>query len=220
MPINVRDILLPFATDMGSAKIHRLDWLKENDVLLHMSITKVTGVIYDDGNHSISVPSWSYNSTASVNEGAADFPSTGLVVRKDQMVRVDWHNDVDKNDAESPVDEVSIEYNDGDNLVPQNTLGTNNAEINAHKAQARFVTHLHGGRVAPSYDGWPESVAGPNKLCATAMKTKSVPPCTGFMITQCILLQVMFLQAWQRHTLFVTPRNIASICLVRMMSWC
>lgn len=172
MPINVRDILLPFATDMGSAKIHRLDWLKENDVLLHMSITKVTGVIYDDGNHSISVPSWSYNSTASVNEGAADFPSTGLVVRKDQMVRVDWHNDVDKNDAESPVDEVSIEYNDGDNLVPQNTLGTNNAEINAHKAQARFVTHLHGGRVAPSYDGWPESVAGPKQTLRDCYENK------------------------------------------------
>ncbi len=169
MDDDIRESLRPFATELGSAPIHRLDSLESDDVLLHMSITRVTGTIYDDGDHRLTVPAWTYSTQAAYREGHAGFPSTGLVVRRNQTVRVDWHNDTTGADSdESPIDEVVVPYaaddttTDSVRQVPQNMLGLNGIAAK-HKPKARFITHLHGGRVAPSSDGWPESMSMPGQ---------------------------------------------------------
>ena len=157
MSDDIRTVLKPFATALGAPSIHRLDYLDSDDILLRMSIAQAEAVLYDDRIRQVRAPVWTYKTSASA---IATYPATGIAVRRGQKLQVEWSNDVPAG-AKTPIDEAVVPYAEPD-PIPQNMLGLNGATP-AAKVDPLFVTHLHGGRTAPNYDGWPESMMAPGQ---------------------------------------------------------
>jgi len=146
----ITDTIKPFVTPFKAPELLDL----RDRVARSIKIQSGVATIYDDVNNSITVPIWAY-------EG--QFPGPSLLMNKDQQIDITWVNAVDADDAKLPCLAVEVDGNITDNS--QNVLGL---EIGYEKTlgdgcKPHFTTHLHGGKIPPASDGWPESMLLPGQ---------------------------------------------------------
>ena len=159
--MSIRDTIFPFSTPLPNIPAKDMQGQPDN-ALTRISIVEKTARIYDDGTSQIDVPVWSYQGTGGENNIMA---GPAIQVTSGQILQVEWKNTLRKSDK-CPIDEVQIPYDETtDVTVPQNVLGAHGCKLEM-KPKANFVSHLHGGKTPPNYDGWPESMmmAGQSRL--------------------------------------------------------
>ncbi len=156
--MSIRDIIKPFSTILPNIPIKDMQGQPHN-ALSRISIIKKTARIYNDGSSQIDVPVWGYQDTWGHNNIMA---GPAIQVSSGKTLLVEWRNALRKS-SKCPVDEVHIPFDENiDVIVPQNTLGADGVKLEK-KPSGYFVTHLHGAKTAPNYDGWPESMMMPGQ---------------------------------------------------------
>ncbi|MFV1982723.1 MAG: multicopper oxidase family protein [Thiohalomonadales bacterium] len=153
----ITDTIKPFVTKL---KLPSTLTPKEHATI---SISQDNATIYkdEDSGHEITVPIWGFN---------GQYPGPTIETERDKTITINWVNNI-KEDERNPckADIVTFEGNANES-IPQNILEASSQDpliigdaSNGAEGKGFVVTHLHGGKVPPNYDGWPESMLLPKK---------------------------------------------------------
>ncbi|MDQ6997677.1 MAG: multicopper oxidase domain-containing protein [Mariprofundus sp.] len=174
----ITDVIHPFKTTLIEPKLLDLRSKSRKKIYIKSAIA----TIYDDGINSIDIPVWGY---AKRRNGKAKYLGPSIITSKDRTVDITWINALKGDDPaiNQKADRLlfpAIASNYTENIgaaIPQNRIGVEaDAEPTmGHHCQARFSTHLHGGKVATGSDGMPESMImpGQRELCRYENKQRA-----------------------------------------------
>ncbi|RLL52223.1 hypothetical protein D8Y20_07400 [Mariprofundus sp. EBB-1] len=174
----ITDVIHPFKTTLKEPKVLDLRSKSRKKIYIKSAIA----TIYDDGINCIDIPVWGY---AKRRNGKAKYLGPSIIVAKDKTIDITWINALKGDDPaiNQKADHLlfpAIASSYTENIgaaIPQNRIGVEaDAEPTmGHDCQARFSTHLHGGKVATGSDGMPESMImpGQRELCRYENKQRA-----------------------------------------------
>ncbi len=151
----ITDLIKPFVTKLKLPSIIS----PEEKATISISLDNAT--IYKDEatGHEITVPIWGFN---------GEYPGPIIETERDKTISINWVNNIKESET-NPCKADIVDYVEGDS-IPQNILESTTQEnpisgipSNGAEGQGFVVTHLHGGKTPPNYDGWPESMLLPKK---------------------------------------------------------
>jgi len=157
--MDIRTTLKPFATVINNNK--RKPRAKKVHKKANIYLQEGKAEIYNDGNGTtVEVNIWGYS--LKKDAGSANTPGPTIEVHYNSMVDINWINRI-PNTAKMPVKVVVTGASAPPTPYLHNVVGHNPADKKAvgDDASAFTVTHFHGGKTAPPYDGWPESMMAP-----------------------------------------------------------
>jgi spore coat protein A len=177
----ITDVIKPFETKLDPENPKTLDLSKKEDGYQQsIYIMEGEAIIYDDGTNKITVPIWGYTDN---KDSGGQYLGPSIVVNKNQTVYISWENALSTTDT-LPFPAIRSDLNESDGVIPQNVLGVEKYAdkdgnkdkyvdtTHGHNCEGRFSTHLHGGKVAPHSDGWPETMLRPEQKHLSTYENK------------------------------------------------
>ncbi len=169
----ITDVIKPFVTELKTPKALDLR-NKDKNHIQSIYIRKGIAKIYKDeqdriNGNIITVPIWGYTDE---ENGDGQYPGPSIIVSKGQTVYISWENGLCQADH-LPCPAIRSDLAEANGTIPQNVLGVEKYTCehgheyvdttHGHDCEGRFSTHLHGGKVAPHSDGWPETMLMPSQ---------------------------------------------------------